>query len=181
MSNARIREIVRHFPDIGMKLMLENPLNARDLLLLSGAKVVELIDCDHLSRVKTTFVKQDYRHVESDVVLLAPLRHKKEERSRRAIVVYILIEHQSEPDRLMPLRLLEYVVQIFTSQTREWSQRHRSFAHLRLQPVLPVVFYTGRRRWDKVGRLADLVEMGEEFGPVTPILDPLFINLGAIQ
>jgi hypothetical protein len=81
----------------------------------------------------------------------------------------------------MPLRLLEYVVQIFTSQTREWSRRHRSFADMRLQPVLPVVFYTGTRRWDKVGRLTDLLEMPEEFAPVTPLLDPLFVNLDAMQ
>ncbi len=181
MPNARIRKILRHFPENGMKLMLENPRNALDLLLLSGARMVELIDCDHLTRVKTTFVKRDFRHIESDVVLLAPLRQKKDAGSRRNIMVFILIEHQSEPDRLMPLRLLEYVVQILTSQTREWSRRHRSFAHMRLQPVLPVVFYTGTRRWAKIGRLTDLLEMGEEFGPVTPILDPLFINLGAIQ
>jgi hypothetical protein len=181
MLSARLREIVRRFPENGMKLMLENPKNARDLLFLSGTEVVKLIDCDHLSLVKTTFVKRDYRHVESDVVLLAPLRSKKEERSKKAIVVYILIEHQSEPDRLMPLRLLEYVVQIFTSQTRDWSREHRSFANVRLQPVLPVVFYTGTRRWDKIGRLTDLLEMGKEFGPVTPMLDPLFINLGTMQ
>ena len=96
MSNARMREIVRHFPENGMKLMLENPLNARDLLLLSRARVVELIDCDHLSRVKTTFVKRDYRHVESDVVLLAPLRHKKEQRSRRAIPITSELEQARE-------------------------------------------------------------------------------------
>ena len=132
MPNARIRKILRHFPENGMKLMLENPRNALDLLLLSGARMVELIDCDHLTRVKTTFVKRDFRHIESDVVLLAPLRQKKDAGSRRNIMVFILIEHQSEPDRLMPLRLLEYVVQILTSQTREWSRRHRSFAHMRL-------------------------------------------------
>jgi hypothetical protein len=77
MPDARIREIVRHFPENGMKLMLENPSNARDLLLLSGTRMVELIDCDHLTRVKTTFVKRDYRHIEADVVLSAPLRPKK--------------------------------------------------------------------------------------------------------
>jgi hypothetical protein len=164
-----------------MKLMLENPKNARDLLLFTGAKVTGLIDWDHLILVRTTFVERDYRQIESDVVLLAPLREQRAGRSKRAIVIYILIEHQSEPDRLMPLRLLEYVVQIFKSQMRQWSRNHRSFADLRLQPVLPVVFYTGMRRWEKIGRLVDLLEMGKEFGSVTPILDPLFVNLRALQ
>jgi hypothetical protein len=181
VSNTRIREIVRQFPENGMKLMLENPKNARDLLLLTGAKVTDMIDWDHLTLVRTTFVERDYRQVESDVVLLAPLRQRKARRSKRLIMIYILIEHQSEPDRLMPLRLLEYVVQIFKSQVRQWSRRRRSFAEIRLQPVLPVVFYTGTHRWETIGRLVDLLEMGKEFGSVTPILDPLFMNLHALQ
>jgi hypothetical protein len=80
----------------------------------------------------------------------------------------------------MPLRLLEYVVQIFKAQTRDWAQRHRSFADIRLQPVLPFVFYTGTRRWDSVGSLADLIEMRERFEPVAPTLAPLFLNLPAM-
>lgn len=181
MSDARIRELVHRFSENGMKLMLENPKNAKDLLLLTGARVTDLIDWDRLTLVRTTFVGRDYRHVESDVILLAPLRQRKNARSTKAIMIYILIEHQSEPDRLMPLRLLEYVVQIFKAQVRQWSRRHRSFARMRLQPVLPVVFYTGTRRWDTIGHLTDLLERAEDFAAVTPVLDPLFINLGAIQ
>jgi len=62
-----------------------------------------------------------------------------------------------------------------------WSSKtHRSLARIRLYPVLPVVFYTGTRRWDSVGRLVDLVVMGEAFASATPALDPLFINLPVI-
>ncbi|MBN2128129.1 MAG: Rpn family recombination-promoting nuclease/putative transposase [Sedimentisphaerales bacterium] len=63
--------------------------------------------------VETTFVERDYRHVESDVVLLAPLRRRQGERTARVLLIYILIEHQSEPDRLMPLRSVDYVVQTY--------------------------------------------------------------------
>jgi predicted transposase YdaD len=181
MVLVRIRELVRHFPENGMKLMLENPKNVRDLLLLTGAKMVGLIDYDRMKQVQTTFVERDYRHVESDVVLIAPLRQQKGKRPRREVMIYVLIEHQSEPDRLMPLRLSEYVVQIFKWQARAWSRRHRSFADMRFQPVLPVAFYTGTRRWEKIDRLVDLVERGAEFRAVTPILDPLFMNLAAMQ
>jgi len=78
--------------------------------------------------------------------------------------------------RLMPLRSVDYVVQIYKYQVREWSKTHRSLARIRLYPVLPVVFYTGTQRWDSVGRLLDLVERGEAFAAVTPAMDPLFIN-----
>jgi hypothetical protein len=97
------------------------------------------------------------------------------------LLIYLLIEHQSEPDRLMPLRLADSQIQIFRYQLRTWLQTHPSLARLRLRPVLPVVFYTGLRRWPKVGTLADVIEGGEEFRPVTPIVErPLFFNLPAI-
>ena len=99
-------------------------------------------------------------------------------RSRKKLLIYILIEHQSEPDRLMPLRLADSQLQIFRYQFRQWSQTHRSLARVRLLPVLPVVFYTGLRRWPAVGTLADLIERGDEFRAVTPIVEqPLFLNL----
>jgi hypothetical protein len=47
--------------------------------------------------------------------------------------------------------------------------------------VLPVVFYTGTRRWDALGRLSGLVQLGEEFGALIPSLDPIFLNLSTID
>ena len=81
----------------------------------------------------------------------------------------------------MPLRLADSQVQIFRDQVRKWLRKHRSSARIRLAPVLPVVFYTGLRRWPQVGTLADLVERGDEFRAVTPIVErPLFLNLPEI-
>lgn len=180
MLALKLQQIVRHFSENGMKLLLENLQNVRDLLALAAADVVKRIDLSRLKPIQTTFVQRDYRHVESDVVLVAPLRRRKGDRATRRLLIYILIEHQSEPDRLMRLRVLDYVVQIFKYQAREWSKTHRSFARIRLDPVLPVVFYTGTRRWDSVGRLVDLVDTGDQFGNATPAIEPLFINLPEI-
>jgi hypothetical protein len=179
MPIPRHEAIIRQFPENGMKLLLENPKNVRDLLAIQGTEYAELIQFERMRLVRTTFVARDYRHVEADVVFQAPLRRVPDGGRRRKITLYILIEHQSEPDRLMPLRALEYVVQIFKAQVRAWTRIHASVASLRLQPVLPVVFYTGTRSWPSIGRLADLVEMGERFAAVTPALEPLFINLPA--
>ena len=180
MDQSRVLQIVRQFWENAIKLLLENPKNVRDLLALAEADVVKRIDLRRVELIRTTFVERDYRHVESDVVLVAPLRRRKGERTAKRLLIYILIEHQSEPDRLMPLRSVDYVVQIFKYQVREWSKTHGSLARLRLYPVLPVVFYTGTRRWDCVGRLVDLVEMGAAFESATPAMKPLFINLPAI-
>jgi hypothetical protein len=181
MVTLKLQQIVRQFSENGLKLLLENPLNVVDLLGLSVPDIIEMIDPAQLKTVQTTFVQSDYRHVESDVVLVAPLRRARTKRLLRRLLIYILIEHQSEPDRLMPLRALDYVVQIFRYQVREWSKTHRSFSRIRFDPVLPVVFYTGTRRWDSPGRLIDLVDLGDRFESMTPAFEPLFINLPEIS
>jgi hypothetical protein len=78
----------------------------------------------------------------------------------------------------MPLRVLEYVVMIYKRQLRDWEREHHSLDYLRLQPVLPVVLYTGTRTWDKLSPIRDLVELGEELPERIPAIQPLFLNVG---
>ena len=139
MVESRVLQIVRQFWENAIKLLLENPKNVGDLLALAGADVVKRIDLRRVELIRTTFVERDYRHVESDVVLVAPLRRRKGERTAKRLLIYILIEHQSEPDRLMPLRSVDYVVQIFKYQVREWSKTHGSSARIRLYPGEPIL------------------------------------------
>jgi hypothetical protein len=180
VATRRALAIARRFPENGMKLLLEHPLNVHDLLQFTESPLIPAIDFAGLKRVGTTFVQRDYRHVECDVVLTAPFRPLGSSRGSKRILVYVLIEHQSLPEEVMILRVLEYVVQIYKYQEREWLRRHGSGAGIRLSPVLPVVFYTGTRRWDDLGSLSDLVELGELFGPLVPALKPLFINLSGL-
>jgi hypothetical protein len=77
----------------------------------------------------------------------------------------------------MPLRVLEYVVAIYKRQLREWEKLHGNLDQFRFQPVLPIVLYTGTRTWKQLGRLAELVELGEELTEVIPQFQPLFLNV----
>lgn len=165
MSRARFRAIVRQFAENGMKLLLEDPRNVRELLATQRLKLIDHIDFDRAKRVRATFVQRDYRH---------------KRRLAGQITVYILIEHQSEPDALMVFRGLEYVVQIYKAQVRSWRRKQGSLKGLRLQPVLPVVFYTAARSWDGLGRMADFIELGDVFGAMIPEVAPLFLNLATV-
>jgi hypothetical protein len=89
----------------------------------------------------------------------------------------ILLAHQSEPDRLMMLRVLDYLVQIWKAQVRAWGQEQGSLASVKLRPILPVVFYTGSCRWENLGRLVDLMDEGAAVERHTPAFEPLFVNL----
>jgi hypothetical protein len=144
MAISRVAQFVRNFAENAMKLLLENPGNVRDLLTLGRAEVLDLIDFDGMEPAGKSFVARDYRHIEADMVLTAPPRQKGRRRGQ-GILIYILIEHQSEPDELMAFRVLEYVVQIYRTQIREQARGRPSLRGIRLQPVLPVVFYTGER------------------------------------
>jgi hypothetical protein len=44
MTSALLRELVRNFPENGPKLLLENPANVRDTLVLLGEPTVNDID-----------------------------------------------------------------------------------------------------------------------------------------
>ncbi len=178
MARSRLEALVRQFRENGIKFLLEDPYNVRDLLAVAHETMRDHIDFDHLAVERTTFVQRDYRHIESDLVLRAPLRWPG--MAHRQLTIYILVEHQSEPDPFMTFRVHEYVIQIYKAQLRAWGQSHPSFAGLRFQPVLPIVLYTGRRRWPGLGRLLDLVELGDHFGARIPALEPLFLNLSAI-
>jgi len=176
---SRADALTRNFPENGMKLLLELPGNVRDLLALTGEDLVQEIDLDRMRLVSGTFITSEYRHRASDVVLVAP--YQGAPASRRRLMIIILIEHQSEPDPLMPLRMVDYVTQIFRRQERRWRARHgRSRAGFRLTPVLPVVFHTGTRSWKQVGTLPDLVRAGERYRRFTPVMECLFVNLPAI-
>ena len=70
MSNRkRLRLLVRHFHENGLKFVLENPGNVHDLLQLLGVQLLPRIDFSRMRVVPGRFVGRDYRHLESDLVL----------------------------------------------------------------------------------------------------------------
>ena len=177
-KRKRLLLLVRHFHQNRLKFMLEHSGNVRDLLQLLDVQLLPRIDFSQMHVVPGRFIARDYRHLESDLVLQAPIQSGAAGTKHRRIILYILIEHQSEPDRFMPIRVLEYVVMIYKRQMREWEKRHGNLDKLHLQPVLPVVLYTGTRTWDKLGVLWELVDLGDELAEQIPRFQPLFLNVG---
>lgn len=176
-DREQARRLVRNFPENGLKMQMEHPGNVRDVLQLLDVKFVPQIGFDRMEVEPVHYVQRDYRHLEADIVLRAPLRLGRG-RKARWITIYILIEPQSEPDRLMVFRVLEYVWQIYRRQVRDWQQEHGSVDHIRFQPVLPVVLYTGTRAWERLTPFAELLEEGVELPDgLTPEYKPLFLNV----
>jgi hypothetical protein len=176
MTAALLKKLVRNFPENGPKLLLENPANVRDLLAIVHEPVVENIDFTAMTVERTHFVQPDYEHVTFDFLLKAPL-NISEPGSPEGIFIYLLLEHQSSPERFFLLRLIEYLVEVYKTQKRAWDKRHDSDAGFLLQPVVPIVLYTGERPWPKLEALVNLVWQGERFQEMIPVFRPHFLNL----
>jgi len=146
MPRLSPKQVIRHFRENGLKLLLHHTGNIRDLLTMRDPDRAARIDFDRLTIDPTSYVAADYRHLCSDLVLKVPYRTRLGGH-RRTLILYILIEHQSEPDPLMLLRVLEYLVQIYKAQLRARKKQGRTDRAFRLQPVLPIVLYTGERSW----------------------------------
>lgn len=77
----------------------------------------------------------------------------------------------------MGLRVLSYEVEIWNAQRREWQDRGLPRSQWLLHPVIPIVFYTGRRRWSSRLGLDELMHLPEPLRQFIPAFDILFLNL----
>lgn len=147
--------------------MLSRPENLRGLLQILAPDLAAAVDCARAQTVPTTFIPDDLRKQESDVIHLVPYRDPASGRVRE-IWIYILIEHQSRPDPTMGLRLLLYMAALWETQRREYLRQKTPVSQWRLHPIVPIVFYTGGRRWQpdlSVAALMDLPALLMEFTP----------------
>src|ERR1700676_2967214 len=176
MAGSPLKKLIRNFPENGPKLLLENAANVRELLVLLHEAQVHAIDFTALTVERSHFVQPDYAHVALDLLLKAPFRVTGGG-PPRTILIYLLIEHQSKPQRFVMLRLAEYLLEAYKMQKRAWDDKHTSDAQLSLQPVLPIVLYTGERRWEKIDTLVDVVDAGPLFTEMIPAFRPHFLNL----
>jgi predicted transposase/invertase (TIGR01784 family) len=110
--------------------------HARALLrsLLPPA-VAEALDWQTLALCPGSFVDPVLRGRHADL-LFSLTWHGGE-----AALVYVLFEHQSTSDELMPFRLLRYLVRIW----ERWLKDHRRAKQLPV--VMPIVLYHGKEPW----------------------------------
>ena len=81
-----------------------------------------------LTRQSGRFVADDWRGKEADLVFTV-----EREGTQTPVLVYVLLEHQSTPDRWLRLRLLGYCVQVW----QQWQRQHKNEERLPL--IVPLV------------------------------------------
>ncbi len=167
------RSVLREFPDKAIRWLLESPDNVRGLLLAAAPHLVERFDLTRLRQAPRSFVQESLRSREADCVLRVPFR-SGEGAGEREVWVYVLIEHQSDPDPWMAFRLLSYMLALWESERRDQEDRGVPAGDRRLSAILPIVLYTGKRPWERLCALADLVDLPSELAAFVPRHDSLF-------
>ena len=92
-----------------------------------------------------TFVDEELRRSQTDV-----LYEVERVENDASLWLYILLEHQSTPDRWMRFRLLKYCCRIWDMHLTERPTPSE------LRPIVPLVFYQGERTWSYSTEFADL-------------------------
>ena len=113
-----------------------------------------------LTLVETSFVDEALRESESDLLYTVQMKASGEN-----AFLYLLFEHQSQPDVWIRFRLLKYMCRIWDESFKQHPEQSE------LAPILPVVFYQGTSEWRYSTEFADLFPAGERstiFCPALP-------------
>lgn len=65
--------------------------------------------------------------------------------------LYLVVDHQSRPDKMMPFRMLKYTCNIIDQHVKETGSQSIPF-------VLPFVLYHGKEAWDYSTDIRDLID-----------------------
>lgn len=163
------------FPDRALRQALAHPGNLRDLLVAALPGLAPHLDFSQVEEVPRDFLLEDWRGREADLFFRLPYQPAGE--GVEQIVVCVLLEHQSQPDPRLPLRLLLHALLFWEQQWKEWERRHPLGEPLRLTPVIPVVFHTGARPWGSNRSLAELIGGPEEIQRLAPAWPVAFWDL----
>ena len=167
---------VREFPDRGTKWLLESPENTNCLLRIADINLAECIDAARLQHLPTTFIPDNLRKQEADVLFLAPFLDRSQG-TEREVMIYVLIEQQSTPRWEMGFRMFYYMGQIWDRQRRGWLDEKLPETQWRFRPIIPILFYTGEANWKPPLTITALMDLPEPLERFIPQHDTLFFNL----
>ena len=81
----------------------------------------------------------------------------------------------------MGFRVLFYMMQIWDFQRREWESNNVPKSQWRFRPILPIVYYTGEKRWSNPLTLEAIMDMPDALARFVPKFDTLFLSVNETE
>ncbi len=107
------------------------------------------LEKDDLEKYSNNYITKEYRNRESDIVYKIKNTN-----------TFILIEHQSYVDALMPYRMLEYSVEIMRSAMNQEKAKRK----YKCPAVILIVLYTGNEKWNVETEYKKISDNGFYYG-----------------
>jgi hypothetical protein len=158
--------------DTGYRLLFSHPEMVRDLLtgFVPESWVAEL-DFDTLEKVNGSYVTDDLRSRCADVIWRVRW-------GKHWLYLYLLLEFQSTVDPYMAVRIMDYAALLYQDLIR--TRQLGDTGHL--PPIVPLVLYNGRPRWQAATDIGDLVfPVYGELARYQPRLRYLLLDEGRFQ
>lgn len=165
---------IGHFPDRSTRWLFQDKENVRGLLEILESELVKFVDFDKLMQMNRSFIPDTLREQESDLVFIAPFQRDSE---TDEMLIYILIEHQSTVDTMMGFRMLFYMTQIWDFQRRQLELDNVPKSEWRFRAILPIVYYTGERRWNAPITLDAIMDFPDRLSRFVPRFDVLCLKI----
>ena len=154
MKKEKNKPSVIHEHDKFFREIMNDKRVARDFVKAHlPPEVLAVIDLNHLELQPRVLADETRRETAVDVLFKTKI-------SGRDAYLFILAEHQSVPDALMPFRIIHYTCKIIARHLRQEESAGRRADLLPL--VLPIVFYNGRREWRYSRDIRDIVDAPRE-------------------
>ncbi|MCK8825866.1 Rpn family recombination-promoting nuclease/putative transposase [Fuchsiella alkaliacetigena] len=133
------------------------------------------IDKDDIEVLPTEYIDLIGANRENDIVYKIKLDDEE-------AFVFIMLEHQSKTDFLMPFRLLEYMTRLWRVYIDENADESEN-KPFKLPPILPIVFYDGKGNWTAEIEFKDKVKHYESFKQHIPNFSykPIVLNSITIE
>jgi predicted transposase/invertase (TIGR01784 family) len=167
---------IHHPHDMMVRAVLSDLAEATSFLQWHlPQEISQALNWSTLTLLEGSFVDEDLRASEAD--FLYEIEHVS---SEEPVWIYVLLEHQSTPDRWMRFRLLKYCCRI-------WDMSFRAHPEQReLRAIVPLVFYQGEHSWSYSSEFADLFAESVREWPGVPhfsheLIDQSGMRPGEVQ
>jgi recombination-promoting nuclease RpnB len=131
------------------------------------ADLCKLVDFNHLEIQPRSYINDLRQESEVDVLFKTIIDGKE-------AYLYLLLEHQSTPDPLMPFRLLKYTCNIIDQHLKKYGKD-------KIPLIYPIVVYHGKRKYPFSTNIADLVDAPKELVEQYFLKPFQLIDLGQID
>ncbi len=175
-NESEAPEPLRDFADRAIREELRKFENLRDFLMFVLPDVAAGFVFERGVWLNPEFRLPDWHRREADLLCEIPYRFADGE---RPALVCVLIEHQTQADPRMPLRMYLEIALYWERKWRDWEEAPSPKDEFRLPPVLPIVFHTGTRPWGSARTLTEMLGPPESLHRFSPPWSPIFWELSA--